>query len=65
MDFPVHIDTVGIRFPILYFKRLQVEVSELWHISFLKVVLILANSADPDERQHNAAFHLGHQCLTK
>ena len=24
----------------------------------LKVVLILANSADPDEMQHDAAFHL-------
>ena len=25
----------------------------------LKVVLIVANSADPDEMQHYAAFHLG------
>ena len=29
----------------------------------LKVVLILAKSADPDEMQHNAAFHLGLHCL--
>ena len=29
----------------------------------VKVVLILANSADPDEMQHNAAFHLGLHCL--
>ena len=29
----------------------------------LKVVLILANSADPDEMQHYAAFHLGFHCL--
>ena len=29
----------------------------------LKAVLILANSADPDEKQHFAAFHLGLQCL--
>ena len=28
-----------------------------------KVVLILANSVDPDEMQHYAAFHLGHHCL--
>ena len=27
--------------------------------------LILANSADPDEMQHNAAFHLGLHCLPK
>ena len=31
----------------------------------LKVVLILANSADPDEMQHYAAFHLGLPCLPK
>ena len=29
----------------------------------LKVVLILANSADPDEMQHYTAFHLGLHCL--
>ena len=31
----------------------------------LKVVLILINSADPDEMQHHAAFHLGPHCLSK
>ena len=31
----------------------------------LKVVLILANSANPDELQHYAAFHLGLHCLPK
>ena len=31
----------------------------------LKVVLMLANSADPDEMQHYAAFHLGLHCLPK
>ena len=31
----------------------------------LKVVLILANTADPDEMQHYAAFHLGLYCLPK
>ena len=31
----------------------------------LKVVLILANSADPDEMQHYATFHLGLHCLPK
>ena len=29
------------------------------------VVLILANSADTDEIQHYAAFHLGLHCLSK
>ena len=31
----------------------------------LKVVLILANSADPDEMQQYAEFHLGLHCLPK
>ena len=29
----------------------------------LKIVFISANSVDPDERLHNAAFHLGLHCL--
>ena len=29
----------------------------------LKIALILANSADSDEMQHNAAFHLGLHCV--
>ena len=32
---------------------------------FLRVVLIYANSAEPDEMQLYAAFHLGLQCLPK
>ena len=32
---------------------------------FLKIVLILVNSADPDEMKHYAAFHLGLRCLQK
>ena len=31
----------------------------------MNVVLILANSADPDEMQHYAAFHRGLHCLPK
>ena len=30
-----------------------------------KTILILANSADTDEMQHNAAFHLGLHYLSK
>ena len=32
---------------------------------YMKVVLILANSADPDEMQRYAALHLGLHCLPK
>ena len=31
----------------------------------LLVLFILANNADLDEMQHNAAFHLGLHCLPK
>ena len=66
MDFPIHIDAIGLGLPILYFKGPQVEVSELLFFLSLKVdVLILANSADSGEMQHYAAFHLGLHCLPK
>ena len=61
MDFPIHNDTkvaISMGLPILYLKGSQVDV-----FLPLKVVLILANSADPDEIQHYAAFHLGLHCL--
>ena len=39
----------------------------MMHLLSLKVmvILILANSADPDKMQHYAAFHLGLHCLPK
>ena len=58
MDFPIHFDTISMGLPILYLKGFLIIVS-----LSLKVVLILANSADPDEMQHYAAFHLGLTCL--
>ena len=32
---------------------------------FLKIIFVLANSVDPDEMLHYAAFHLDLHCLTK
>ena len=64
MDFPIHIDTISMGLPTLYFKGSHVVISKLRCIS-MKVFLILANSADPDEMQHHAAFHQGLHCLTK
>ena len=31
----------------------------------LKINFVLANSVDPDEKLHNAAFYLGLHCLPK
>ena len=47
----------------MYFKGSEVAFLNYDIFLSLKVVLILANSADPDEMQHNAAFHLGLNCL--
>ena len=65
MDFSIHtggIDTISIALPILHFKGPQVDFF-LNHGVFLslKVVLILADSADPDEMPH----YLGLHCLPK
>ena len=50
---------------ILYFKVSQVEISKFQKFLSLKIVLILANSEDPDEMPHYVAFHLGLHCLPK
>ena len=63
MDFPIHIDTIIKGLPIVYFKGSHVEFLNYDLFPSLKVVLILANSTDPDEMQQFAAFHLGLHCL--
>ena len=76
MDFPIHIDTISMGLPIVYFKGSQVKVSNYDVLLSLKVVLFnlskqwrtrwkAAWCADPDEMQHYAAFHLGLHCLPK
>ena len=64
MDFPIHINTINMGLLIMYFKGLQVEFSYDVFLS-LNIVLNLANSADPDEMQHYAAFHLGSSLFAK
>ena len=61
MDFPIHIDSIRIGLKGVtgrIFLNYDVNLS-------LTVVLILANSVDPDEMQHYAAFHLVLHCLPK
>ena len=57
MDFNIHIDTISMGLPIIHFKGSQNFLNYDIFLS-LKFVLALANSADPDERQHYATFHL-------
>ena len=65
MDYPIHTDTIRMELSILYFKGLSVKISKNDAFLSLKIVFILANSADPDEMPHKAAFHLGLHCLLK
>ena len=51
---------ISMELSILYFKGLPVKISIT-----LKIVFILANSADPIEMPPYAAFHLGFHCLPK
>ena len=51
--------------PIGYTEGWQVELSKLRCISVLEDCFNLRNSVDPDEMQHNAAFHQGYHCLPK
>ena len=58
----MHIDTISMILSILYFKGSQIEISKKNVFLSLKIVFKLANSADPDEMPHYAAFHLGFHC---
>ena len=62
MDFPIHIDSISIGLPIVYFR---VHRQNFLNQIFLplNVILVLANCAVPDEMQQYAAFHLGLHCF--
>ena len=53
--------TTNLGWSIIYIKGSHVTIS----ILSLKIALFLANSVDPDEMPHFAAFHLGLHCLLK
>ena len=49
----MHIDTINMELPIMYIKGSQVNFLNYDVFQSLKIVLILASSADPDEMQRN------------
>ena len=63
MSFPKHVGTRSMGLPIVCFEGYNLLNYSIF--LSLKIVLILANSADPDEKQHSAAFHLCLHCLPK
>ena len=48
----------------IYIEGLQSHNFQL-KLNFSEYLFIFANSVDPDEMQHTAAFHLGLHCLPK
>ena len=50
---------------IIYLKGYRLEFPTHDVFLCLKIVFISANSADHDEMQHFATFHLGLHCLSK
>ena len=67
LDFPIHIDTISMGLPIVYFKGSQVDFSKLhvWCIFVPEGCFNLSKQCRPDKMQHYAAFHLGFHCMSK
>ena len=65
IEFSIKFVTVKSGWSILYIEGSQVIIPKNIVFFSLKIDFILANSADPDEMPHYAAFHLGLLCLPK
>ena len=65
MEFPIKFDTVKSGWSIVYIEGSQVLISKNIIFLSLKISYVFPNSADPDEMQHYAAFHLGLHCLPR
>ena len=66
MEFSIKSDTAKSGWSIVLIGGSQF-IQIKYHISFseYRPRFVLANSADPDEMPHHAAFHLGLHCLLK
>ena len=63
MDSSFWFNTISLGWPIVYIEGSQVIISK--DCISLKIFFVLANSVDPGEMLHYAAFHLGLHCLPK
>ena len=57
--------TIKPGWSIVFIEGPQVIIFKKYFLSFSEDLFVLANSADPDEMPHYAAFHLGLHCLSK
>ena len=65
MDFSINLHTIKSEWSIIYMEGSQVMFSKNIVFLSLKIDFVLANSEDPNEMLHDAAFHLGCHCLPK
>ena len=65
MDSSTRYDTINLGWFIVHIEGSQVIISNKIVLFSLKIILVLVNSVDPDERLHYAAFHLGLYCLPR
>ena len=66
MDFPIQIKAIRMRLSIIYILRgHRNKFPNYVAFQSLRIVFILENSADPDEMQYSAAFHLGLHCFSQ
>ena len=65
MEFSIKLYTIKSEWSIVYIEGSYVKMSQKCCIFSLKIDIALANSVDPDEMQHHAAFHQGLHCLPK
>ena len=59
MESSFWLGTINLQLSIVYIEGSQVI------IAIKQLVFVLANTVDPDEMPHDAAFHLGLHCLPK
>ena len=65
MEFSIKLHIIMSEWCIVYIVGSQVIISKNIVFLSLKIEYVIANSTDPDEMPHNAAFHLGLHCLQK
>ena len=65
MEFSPQLHEIKSEWSLIYTEGSQVTFFPKYCISYLNVNFVIANSADPGEMPHYAAFHLGLRCLPK
>ena len=63
MEFSIKLHTIKSEWYIVYIEGSQVLIPKYIIFLYLKINFLLANSANPDEMPHDAAFHLGLHCF--